>query len=169
MSGELGLDPEIKHNLCEINENLRSQIERNEKDESGKKPAWKNFTDASKNLILRLSAKFGTPDSVSSEPADSFSKFAAVGSTANAQMLFAHMLSTKICRAFPTKGMVIELFGGMLLPLGDAQGLGFNVFGLPNTSAAEPLSEQEILLQQVNITDRQGISRDGPERMAVTI
>ena len=107
-------------------------------------------------------------DSIPTEPAKLFLEFTSAGSTANAQMHFAHMLSTNKCKAFPTKGMITALFGGSLLPLDDAQGLGFNIFGLPSTSVAEPLSEQEMIQQQINSTDGTGVSREGAEKMSVT-
>ena len=163
------LDPEVSQTLKEINANLQSQSESKEREELGKKPAWKKFTDVSKRTILRLSAEFASADSVPDEPSAAFLEFTAAGSTANAQMLFAHWLKTKKCVAFPTKGMITALYGGILLPLDDAQGLGFNIFGLPSMSPSEPASEQDMIRQQINVTDGQGVSKEGAERMSVTI
>ena len=69
----------------------------------------------------------------------------------------------------PHKGMITALYRGILLPLDDAQGLGLNIFGPPSTSPSEPVSEQDMIQQQINVTDGQGVSKDGVEKMLVTI
>ena len=102
-------------------------------------------------------------------PAELLLEFTAAGSTTNAQMLFTYWLKTKKIQAYPTKGMITALHGGILLPLDDAQGLRFNMFGLPSMSPAETVPEQDMIQQQINVTDGQGVSKDGVEKMLVTI
>ena len=65
--------------------------------------------------------------------------------------------------------MITALYGDILLPLDDAQGLGFNIFGLPSISPGETVSEQDMIQQQINVTDGQGVTKDGVEKMSVTI
>ena len=134
----------------------------------GRKPAWKKFTEVSKRAILWLSATHLTLESVPTKPANSFLEFMATGSTTNTQMLFAHMSTKKKCKAYPAKRMVTPLFGGILLPLDDSQGLGFNIFGLSSSASAEAFSEYELLQNQINAIDRQGVSKEGVERMTET-
>ena len=163
-----GVDPEVRQALNEINDNLKCQNESKEKEDTGKKPNWKKITDLSKRTILRLGSSAGTSDMTPAEPNPGFLEFTAVGSTANAQMLFQHVLTKKKCRAFPSKGMITALFGGMLLPLDGSQGLGFNTFGLPSTASTEASSESDLLQNRINPIDGQGITREGAEKMAET-
>ena len=115
-----------------------------------------------------MSSEDGTLENAPTEPVKSMLEFTAAGSTANAHMMFSHMLKKEKCRAFPSKGMITALYGGNLLALDDAQGLGFTVFGLPSSSQAESSGEEDLLKNQINATDGQGIGKDGVEKLAET-
>ena len=110
----------------------------------------------------------GLLENAPTEPVKSMLEFTAAGSTANAHMMFSHMLKKEKCRAFPSKEMITALYGGNLLALDDAQGLGFTVFGLPSSSQAESSGEEDLLKNQINATDGQGIGKEGVEKLAVT-
>ena len=146
-------DSELKHTLLEINNNLRNQHEVKEIEDIGRKPAWFKFPEITQRTILPMSSKDGTLESAPSDPAQSFLEFTAAVSTANAHMMFSHMLKKEKCRAFPSKGMVTALYGGNLLALDDTQGLGFTVFGLPSSSQTESSGEEDLLKNQINATD----------------
>ena len=64
--------------------------------------------------------------------------------------------------------MITSLHRGNLIAIDDAQELRFTIFGLPDSSTVEASGEEDLIRNQINATDRQGIRKEGVEKLAET-